>query len=686
MRAIGTGNKLWGVVALAAVMVFVGLRTPTVVDPLRPDLARELKRHPYSLFGLRQWSRQVLMRWTGSAVPELESLLSFHRNLRQVGLDHEHEPQLRQLYRRVVHRLDKKLRARSQLGDKKAVERREEELLQALMGALRLGAFESFSEWAWEQALFLHHWDLAAQIDCSRYRRTRRLCLTSDSRPSLRLLTGRCLLAQGAWEQALPLLTDVLPFRQTRTEAAYLLGLALDDADPAGARALFLQSRGWGEHLEASRRLSQETYRGILLETPLPAGSQLQLRTFGVWPAVLESVDSASILDFSRHRFVRHEEELVIELGFVATGVLRGDMPFVLVFEQGEKQERFPLRYRSLSRRAGELVTATGRLRINPWIPEGSQLQLSFCLGQGEENQCQSLPRLLVDRDRALGPLSRFYLRNGQPEVAARLIQNSFLLPSPPETLQIQAPLLEKLPTSTRLAMRAMRERRRGDLPEAGVWASRALYQGAWAELAGLASGLGGRFFGISGGADQLSWEAVSSLCSLMADAWPESGVWGHQLALALLPSNLAAHRAVRDAGAIAVRSARVERGTEFWQGPRAGQLWSNDTVAMKLRFLKGAGQLELEMKGTPSGGEWPLALVRWNGQRLANVTVDSLEARVYRFTVACREGENRLEVSFLNDGSAGGEDRNLFLGAVALQSGSGGQRGEPGALGGGSG
>lgn len=82
-------------------------------------------------------------------------------------------------------------------------------------------------------------------------------------------------------------------------------------------------------------------------------------------------------------------------------------------------------------------------------------------------------------------------------------------------------------------------------------------------------------------------------------------------------------------------------------------------------------GQLVLVMGGIPAGGEWPRPAILVNGQWVGPaVTVDAyvIQGNTQVVTVQLPDGPvTSVGIQYFNDGSVGGEDRNLYVGSATL-------------------
>ncbi len=76
---------------------------------------------------------------------------------------------------------------------------------------------------------------------------------------------------------------------------------------------------------------------------------------------------------------------------------------------------------------------------------------------------------------------------------------------------------------------------------------------------------------------------------------------------------------------------------------------------------------LELVGRGSPAAGVFPVAAVTVNGRRAGAVSIESQKPRSFPLLLYLPGGQVHLGISFVNDATVGGEDRNLYLDAVVL-------------------
>ncbi len=83
---------------------------------------------------------------------------------------------------------------------------------------------------------------------------------------------------------------------------------------------------------------------------------------------------------------------------------------------------------------------------------------------------------------------------------------------------------------------------------------------------------------------------------------------------------------------------------------------------------LAAGSQIAVVARGSLAGNWGPVMEVRANGQWLGRVEVRSAQDQTYSFsTSAPLPRDRKIEVSFVNDAVAGGEDRNLYVRSVAV-------------------
>jgi GH35 family endo-1,4-beta-xylanase len=116
------------------------------------------------------------------------------------------------------------------------------------------------------------------------------------------------------------------------------------------------------------------------------------------------------------------------------------------------------------------------------------------------------------------------------------------------------------------------------------------------------------------------------------------------------------------DARAAAIRTAGgvVRDAWNLWTGGRVGE------------YVRLAGQGEygivVRAYGSPAGNVWPDMALLVDGISKAKVTVGSPKFADYAFRQRLDAGLHEIAVGFLNDAVVGGEDRNLYLGAIEVR------------------
>jgi hypothetical protein len=123
-------------------------------------------------------------------------------------------------------------------------------------------------------------------------------------------------------------------------------------------------------------------------------------------------------------------------------------------------------------------------------------------------------------------------------------------------------------------------------------------------------------------------------------------------------------------ATATLVATAMRVTGSE-WNRPLDGGmiLASIGTLSGELEVATASAALiGFRAKGSACQGVWPQVGVAVNGEDVGLVTVNSSEWALYGCRAMLRPGKATVTLSFLNDGSAGNEDRNVWFREVMLQ------------------
>ncbi len=105
---------------------------------------------------------------------------------------------------------------------------------------------------------------------------------------------------------------------------------------------------------------------------------------------------------------------------------------------------------------------------------------------------------------------------------------------------------------------------------------------------------------------------------------------------------------------------------------PSAQQVSATD-AATKTQLASGLSTsaststtLTVRAKGSPASGTWPLMQVRVNGVVVGTTVVQSPDYTDHRFDIAEFPATPDIDVTFLNDWFANGEDRNLYVESIS--------------------
>ncbi|MCX7013877.1 MAG: endo-1,4-beta-xylanase [Candidatus Sumerlaeota bacterium] len=82
-----------------------------------------------------------------------------------------------------------------------------------------------------------------------------------------------------------------------------------------------------------------------------------------------------------------------------------------------------------------------------------------------------------------------------------------------------------------------------------------------------------------------------------------------------------------------------------------------------------GAYRLAVEAKGSPAAGQWPIMAVVVDGESVDRTEVQTPALKVFAFSLNLKAGHHRVTVQFMNDLLANGEDRNLYVKRMTLES-----------------
>ncbi len=97
--------------------------------------------------------------------------------------------------------------------------------------------------------------------------------------------------------------------------------------------------------------------------------------------------------------------------------------------------------------------------------------------------------------------------------------------------------------------------------------------------------------------------------------------------------------------------------------------IWSNGYVRFDHRFPQGTSQLTVTARGEQGGGAWPNMTVTINGSEVYSTTVSSAAWLDYTFSVSSVSGHAEVRVNFTNDYYVNGNDRNLIVDKVTVNS-----------------
>ena len=97
--------------------------------------------------------------------------------------------------------------------------------------------------------------------------------------------------------------------------------------------------------------------------------------------------------------------------------------------------------------------------------------------------------------------------------------------------------------------------------------------------------------------------------------------------------------------------------------------IWSNGYVSFDHRFPQKPSQLTVTARGEHAGGAWPNMTVTINGSEVYSTTVSSATWTDHTFSVASVAGHAEVRVNFTNDYYVNGQDRNLMVDKITVNS-----------------
>ncbi len=92
------------------------------------------------------------------------------------------------------------------------------------------------------------------------------------------------------------------------------------------------------------------------------------------------------------------------------------------------------------------------------------------------------------------------------------------------------------------------------------------------------------------------------------------------------------------------------------------GALYSNGTMYALIEVPDGKPVIKVTARGAATGRVWPYMIIGIDGEEVGEMFVDSAEAKEHDFSLDTTGGLHVLSVTFVNDLSKNGEDRNLFV------------------------
>jgi hypothetical protein len=103
---------------------------------------------------------------------------------------------------------------------------------------------------------------------------------------------------------------------------------------------------------------------------------------------------------------------------------------------------------------------------------------------------------------------------------------------------------------------------------------------------------------------------------------------------------------------------------SKYFEG---GMFWSG-TADAAIFVPEGASGISIRVKGTPAGGVYPYMIVELDGEEIGEGFVENSDWKYQYFGFSGAGGLKVLSVTYLNDGTGKGEDRNLFIGEAKAE------------------
>jgi hypothetical protein len=151
---------------------------------------------------------------------------------------------------------------------------------------------------------------------------------------------------------------------------------------------------------------------------------------------------------------------------------------------------------------------------------------------------------------------------------------------------------------------------------------------------------------------------------------------WALDLRPGLVEPALGLKRLRSSAAAAAIEALRRAGprilSAQHWSGSQGWTLYSNGTASMHFAAVEGWAELEIEVRGQPAEGEWPMLRARLNGGELGETVADSAQLKPWLLEGRLVDGDNVLQVEYLNDVNLADADRNAFLGDLTIRSAAG--------------
>lgn len=167
------------------------------------------------------------------------------------------------------------------------------------------------------------------------------------------------------------------------------------------------------------------------------------------------------------------------------------------------------------------------------------------------------------------------------------------------------------------------------------------------------------RIYRIAAGLRDAGWRVVAVWRSRLGYTVYEIDPPGRASPLRLLPSPLVLLTSAADAS-------RKSTGSRYEGG---WMLWQNGTIAADFEVLvPGIHRVSVEASGTPLQGVYPRLILRLRGEDAAAWQVDGRSNVSYEWEGVLAAGRHSLVLGYENDDCSTGEDRNLFLGELAIR------------------